>query len=90
MGKKTKKGAPRPKLHRQAEPNKFERSTNKKRFEVLGRKVKGDVRHIGRLRTAAAEKVSTHARLSFCSSWELCMPTLQLGDVPDPYIRSYT
>ena len=39
-------------------PNLFERMSNKKRFDVLGKKVKGETRHTGRLRTAAVEKVS--------------------------------
>ncbi len=44
---------------KEALPNLFERLSNKKRFDVLGRKVKGDVRNVSRLRTAATEKVSS-------------------------------
>lgn len=36
--------------------NAFERISNKKRFDILGRKVKGETQHLGRLRTAATEK----------------------------------
>lgn len=61
MVKKGKKGGPRPRLPRHAEPNKFERTKNKKKFEVLGRKDKTDVRNVGKLRTAATEKASMHA-----------------------------
>jgi nucleolar protein 14 len=42
-------------------PNLFERLSNKKRFDVLGRKTKGDTRNLSRLRTAATEKVSITA-----------------------------
>ena len=38
--------------------NPFEKLGSKKRFDILGRKVRGDVRNVGQLRTDAADKVS--------------------------------
>ncbi|KDD73522.1 Nop14-like family protein, partial [Helicosporidium sp. ATCC 50920] len=40
----------------EAPENPFERLSNKKRFDILGRKVKGETRETGKLRSAAAEK----------------------------------
>jgi len=60
MGKtKTKKKSSRAPRHShklEAPPNAFERLHNKKRFDILGRKTKGDTRHVGRLRSAATQK----------------------------------
>jgi hypothetical protein len=53
---KTKKG-PKGKPKRDTAPNMFERLSNRKRFDVLGRKPKGDVRSVNKLRSAATEKV---------------------------------
>ncbi len=61
MGKaKKRKGAPLAAQERRKEepPNLFERLSNKKRFNILGRKVKGETRQLGKLRTAAGERVS--------------------------------
>ena len=60
MGKGKKRKAPMaPQEHKREEPaNLFERISNKKRFNILGRKVKGDVRQTGKLRSAATERVS--------------------------------
>ena len=61
--KKAKKSNARPKGFkprgaREAEPNLFERLSNKKRFDVLGREPKGQgTRNVGQLRAAATEKV---------------------------------
>ena len=55
--KSKKKGTPRPKPKREAGPNMFERLGNKKRFDILGRKTKGEVRSVNKLRSAATEKV---------------------------------
>lgn len=46
------RGAPEP------PPNLFERLSNKKRFDILGRKVKGETKQLGKLRSAATERVS--------------------------------
>jgi nucleolar protein 14 len=54
---KSKKGVPKPRPKKDSGPNLFERLSNKKRFDVLGRKQKGETRHVGQLRTAAVEKV---------------------------------
>lgn len=56
-GKKKRKGEMPTFEKKAAGPNLFERLSNKKRFDVLGKKVKGETRHTGRLRTAAVEKV---------------------------------
>ena len=60
MGKGKKRKAPGAPRERQPEeaPNLFERLSNKKRFDILGRKVKGETRQLGKLRTAASERVS--------------------------------
>lgn len=57
MGK-TKKSSRAPRHSQKAEvpPNAFERIHNKKRFDILGRKTKGDTRHVGQLRSAATQK----------------------------------
>ncbi|PRW57304.1 Nucleolar 14 [Chlorella sorokiniana] len=44
------RGAPEP------PPNLFERLSNRKRFDILGRKVKGETKQLGKLRSAATEK----------------------------------
>lgn len=43
---------------REEPPNLFERLSNKKRFDILGRKVKGETRQLGKLRSAATDRVS--------------------------------
>lgn len=62
MGKGKKRKAPAPlaaqERHKEEAPNLFERLSNKKRFSILGRKVKGETRQLGKLRTAAGERVS--------------------------------
>ncbi len=58
MAKKRQRGQQPSFQKKEAPPNLFERLSNKKRFDVLGRKVKGDVRNVSRLRTAATEKAS--------------------------------
>ena len=60
---KKKKGVPRLKPKKHAAPNMFERLSNKKRFDVLGRKSKGDVRNVNKLRSEATEKVSVYIQL---------------------------
>ena len=45
-----------------AEPSPFERLSNKKRFSVMGRKLKGETRQLGKLRSEASERV----RLAAC------------------------
>jgi hypothetical protein len=57
MAKNKNKKGPKGKPKRDAAPNMFERLSNKKRFDVLGRKPKGDVRSVNKLRSAATEKV---------------------------------
>lgn len=57
MAKKRKQPAKAAVAKKEAAPNLFERLSNQKRFNVLGRKVKGETRNTSRLRTAAAEKV---------------------------------
>ena len=57
MGKK-RKAPGRPQERRVEEPdNLFERLSNKKRFNILGRKLKGETRELGKLRTAATDRV---------------------------------
>lgn len=60
MGKgKKRKAAPAAAAPaREEPPNLFERLSNKKRFDILGRKVKGETRQLGKLRSAASERVS--------------------------------
>lgn len=58
MGKKRKAPARAAAPVREPAPNPFERLANKKRFDILGRKVKGETRNVVRLRTDAAEKAS--------------------------------
>lgn len=61
MGKGKKRPAPSGVERRGApggadKPNLLERLSSKKRFDVLGRKVKGEVRQLGKLRSAATER----------------------------------
>ena len=49
--------------------NPFEKLGSKKRFDILGRKVRGDVRNVGQLRTDAADKVSV--RRAICRGMHL-------------------
>lgn len=61
MGKGKKRKAPpgdRREQRREEAPNMFERLSNKKRFDIMGRKLKGETRQLGKLRTAATERVS--------------------------------
>jgi hypothetical protein len=62
MAKNKNKKGPKGKPQRDTAPNMFERLSNKKRFDVLGRKPKGDVRSVNKLRSAATEKVRFHCR----------------------------
>ena len=59
MAKNKIKKGPKGKPKRDTAPNMFERLSNKKRFDVMGRKTKGDVRSVNKLRSAATEKVNT-------------------------------
>lgn len=63
MGK-TKGKRIKTKSHAATNQNDFERISNKKRFDVLGRKTKGEIRNIGRLRSAATEKVTAKQLLN--------------------------
>lgn len=60
MGKGKKRKAPLAgRDAQQQEPeNLFERLSNKKRFDIMGRKVKGETKQVGKLRSAATERVS--------------------------------
>lgn len=55
-GKKRKAPTPRDKGPREEPPNLFERLSNKKRFNILGRKLKGETRELGKLRSEATER----------------------------------
>lgn len=57
-GKKRKAPMAAEQRPREEAPNLFERLSSKKRFDIMGRKVKGETRHLGKLRTAASERVS--------------------------------
>lgn len=63
MGKKGKKG-PRLALKQAStkdeKPNLFERMFNRKKFDVLGKKAKGQQRKLGQSRSEAVEKVRSH------------------------------
>ena len=58
-------------------PNLFERLSNRKRFDILGRKIKGETKQLGKLRSAATEKVRqlgvwAHCRCAFrCHAWKV-------------------
>ncbi|KAL4451742.1 hypothetical protein ABPG75_007404 [Micractinium tetrahymenae] len=55
-GKKRKAAPAAAAPAREEPPNLFERLSNKKRFDILGRKVKGETRQLGKLRSAASER----------------------------------
>ena len=57
MGKKRKAPGRPQERHAEEPDNLFERLSNKKRFNILGRKLKGETRELGKLRTAATDRV---------------------------------
>lgn len=71
------RGAPEP------PPNLFERLSNRKRFDILGRKVKGETKQLGKLRSAATEKVRllggwAHRRwASRCHTWKVLQSAMR-------------
>lgn len=69
MAKGKKRKAPMAAQDRKREEpaNLFERISNKKRFNILGRKVKGDTRQVGKLRSEATERVRRSAARTFAS-----------------------
>ena len=80
-GKKKRRGEVPTFEKKAAGPNLFERMSNKKRFDVLGKKVKGETRHTGRLRTAAVEKVRGTG--GQCQRWCCCVS----GAPPPQHLR---
>lgn len=80
MGKGKKRKAPMAARDapKQEPENLFERLSNKKRFDILGRKVKGETKQLGKLRSAATERVSSGGRAAnaprFCLACSPCHP----------------
>lgn len=69
MGKKRKapaRAAAAQQAPREAEPNPFERLANRRRFDILGRKLKGETRNVVRLRSDATEKVRLALKYEWC------------------------
>ena len=65
--KKAKPGNIRPKKAAEERPNLFENICNRKKFNVLGKKQKGERKH-GKARADAAEKVLVLGSAAFCDS----------------------
>lgn len=73
MGKKGKKGARIRALKQSStkdeKPNLFERMFNRKKFDILGKKAKGQQKKLGQSRSEAVEKVRSRVaalRLAHC------------------------
>ena len=80
MGKKRKVPGRPQERHAEEPDNLFERLSNKKRFNILGRKLKGETRDLGKLRTAATDRVGgggSTGRVAACRQ-----PLLLLAQLP--------